>query len=187
MSDTNNIQNQFAKLSNGTIWHINTDRLKHNKVQLRNKNKTLLYRFSEFKKLNATQPTKAEILAFLETEKVYINEISQKLVKRAILAQLLIELDDELQSEYSDNKNFADKLRKSNQEAERLISKQYDAIYNNNPTIVTNLLNQVDVFVNKCSKLNTEDFMHINTVLDDYINNPEKHKTDKVTLTKLKE
>lgn len=128
-----------------------------------------------------------ELKSFLDEDGKKLEGLSLKLVKRIILAQTLIEWDDELILEHSNDNYFRNQLAKSNKECERIASKYYDIIYKADSNTSQNLMNAIDRVTTKLSTLNVDDYPFFENLLDDYLNNKEEYKNQKVYFRKIEE
>lgn len=85
---------------------------------------------------------------------------------------MLIDTNDDLKNtKYFDNR-LKGEVKKLEKLLVRSINKQYTIIYNNNPELVHNLLNKVEALVEKLSSCQIDDLAMINTVIDNYLKNP---------------
>ena len=180
---------QHIKHKNGTIFQV----LMHDKNEdicfLRRGNK-----YIKKKKLELHQGlvsgewlaiNEHELGRFTNEDEIKIQWLTMKLVKRIILAQTLIEGDDELIPEYSDDKYFRGLLEKSNKECERIASKQYDKIYGADNTTSQNLMNAIDRVTTKLSSLNVDDYPYFENLLDKYLSNKEEYQKEVVYFDKI--
>jgi hypothetical protein len=98
---------------------------------------------------------------------------------------LLIELDDELIEDYENEKTFRNHLLKTNKEAERIASKNYDRLYNVDKTILQNFMREIDELTAGISSFELTDYLHLNRMVADYKINPEKYQEKSIEFTKI--
>ena len=101
------------------------------------------------------------------------NDIQHKALKVIILSQLLLEAMDDIKQ----TTLYSFKLKQSGNRFTTLlekIAKQTDLIYNENPTLITNIYNQIDGLVESLSKLDVEGMVTVGKMSEDYLNNQEE-------------
>ncbi|WNH10069.1 hypothetical protein [Thalassobellus suaedae] len=126
-----------------------------------------------------------EYRAWFKEDHEYMMDLSNRLVKRVLLSQILLELDDSLEPDFEDNKYFKNVLEKSKKQCERLANDQFDRLYGIDETYVTNFTNTIDNVATLCTKLGLQDYVHLSKLLEDYAANPEKYQKDTVEFIKL--
>lgn len=131
--------------------------------------------------------TKLEVEDWLKKDDEYIEAFTRKLVKRIILAQVLIEQNDELIADNVESKHLVNLLRKSNKELERIVGKHFDNIYGADKTITTNLSNAIDKVSKQLSELQVQQFIIVEDFLTSLKNNPEQYEKKSYQLTKIEE
>lgn len=183
------ILDQYVKNEDGSIFHVLQHKTKPHLCLLRTKNKYIQKPILEIRQGLADGTWKGvnehEWKKWVEIDNAYVEEFTIKLIKRTLLAQLLLELDDELIPDFEDNKYFKGLLEKSNKECERIACKSYDRLYGADKEMSQNLMNQVDDYTSKAAKLAIHDFPHLNNMLEAYLENPEEHKKNPVYFTKI--
>lgn len=186
---TVNILDTFVKSKSGTIYQVIPHNTKKGVVLLRNKNKyiekTLVELKQEIVNRNWFSINEHEYRKWAEEDNKHMMLLSHKLVKRILLTQLLIELDDELESDFNNDKYMRNVIEKSKKQCERLVVAQYNKIYETDKTYVTNFMNSIDDFATTCAQFKIEDFLHINTLIRRYNENPEQYQDKMIAFTKL--
>ena len=179
----------FVKNKAGVIFFVLNHKTKPGKVLLRLRNK-----YFEKGRLELQQEivdgkwsmiNEHEWRRWAEEDNEYMMELSQKLVKRILLSQILLELDDSLTEDFEDDKHFVNTLNKSKKQCERIANKQFDRIYFANKTFTTNFMNKIDQVATICSKLGVDGFMHTAQTLQHYIDHPEEYRDEDVVITEL--
>lgn len=179
----------YIKNKTGSIYQVLADYKKPGKVLLRSKNRYISKYLMDIKQGVVTGEWSSvnvgELKKWIEKDNKYMEALTQKLLKRVILSQLLLELDDELMQDYKDNSNFKNHINKSNKAAERLFSKQYDELYKVDKTTLQNFMGQVDELTSLTSSFELTDFLYLNIIVKDYKNNPQKYQEAKIQFTKI--
>lgn len=181
------VSQSFLKSPSGFIFQILPNKVP-GKLFLRSKNNYHKDTVQGVrKKLDSgwSHPTKPEVEEWLKKDDAYIEAFTRKLVKRIILAQVLIEQNDELIADNVDSKHLVNQLRKSNKELERIVGKHFDNIYGADKTITTNLSNSIDKVAKQLSELQVQHFIIVEDFLTDLKNNPEKFEKKSYELTKI--
>lgn len=182
---------QYIKHKNGSIFHMLEHKTDPSAVWLRSKNNYTKKRRLEIKQgiVNGTWLliNEHEWKRWVKEDNSYIEKFTQKLVKRTILTQLLIELDDELIADHEDIPQFRKLLERSNKEAERIAVKNYDRLYAIDKTILQNLMNTIDGITDKMSGLDVADFIYLDKAVKEFIENPEKFREEEVELIKIEQ
>jgi hypothetical protein len=182
-------RDSHIKNKNGAIFQVFADKKRHGKVYLRSRNKYISIDMLKLKQglvngewLNVNV---GELKTWISEDSAYILNLTQKLLKRVILTQLLIELDDELIEDYENEKTFRNHLLKTNKEAERIASKNYDRLYNVDKTILQNFMREIDELTAGISSFELTDYLHLNRMVADYKINPEKYQEKSIEFTKI--
>lgn len=185
MSD---ILSQYIKHKNGAIFQI----LSHTRpelVWLRTKNKYTAYKRRSLRQgiVDGKWFTinEHEWRQWVKKDNEYIDRFVKKLLKRVILAQLLIENDDSLIEDFEDVPQFRKLLERTNKESERIAIKNYDRLYAVDKTVLQNLTNAIDSITKKMADCDIEEFFAIEKVLDNYLNNREEFKDKPITLKEI--
>lgn len=181
----------FVKSNTGTIYQVIPHKTKKDVVLLRINNSYIEKPFKKVKQEIVDGKWSAinqhEYREWIKKDHEYMVDLSERLVKRVMFSQLLLELDDTFERDFQDNKYFKNVLEKSKKQCERLITSQYDRLYDTDKTYVTNFMNGIDGFMTKCAALGIDDFIHLNILMDKYVKNPEEYQEDMVELKQLKD
>ena len=178
----------YVKTDKGTIYHV----IKHKKNErlcyLRRRNTFIEYKISDVKQRLVTggwsSINEHEWKKFVEKDNAYIEALSQRLIKRIIIAQLLLEVNDELIEDNEDNKYLKNKLEKSNKECERIVRKNYDTLYYTDENMVQNVLNKIESLTEKLSKMNIVEIMDVEDIVSRYLEDPEKYRSETIEMEK---
>ena len=187
---TKEVLESYTKhVKTGAIFQVLTDPNKEGKLLLRAKNSQKVFTHLQLQQgiVNGTwtKVNEHEVRQFIEKENKHMEELNNKLVKRVILSQLLLELDDELKEDYSDDKYIHGLLERCDKAFERLIREAYKRMYDIDKTFLINLLKNVDGAVDKISKVEVQNFIPLNNLLEDFSKNPEKYIPKAVEMTIL--
>lgn len=180
---------EFVKTKSGTIYQIILHQSKPDKILLRIRND---YKESSLKSIKQGlvdgkffEVNEHEKKAWIEKDTKYMDSLTKKIVKRIIISQLLIELDEELIEDFESDKRMRSVLTRSTKECERVTVKKYDKLYKTNKTFLTNFINEVDKFTTTCSNFDIHEFIFLNKMVKDYMDNPDKFQPETVQLTKI--
>lgn len=183
------ISKSFLKSPSGFIFQILPTKAP-GRILLRSKNdyhKETVEGAQKKLKSGWSHPTKEEVEEWIKKDDAYIESFTRKLVKRIILAQVLIEQNDELIADNVNDKYLVNQLKKSNKELERVVGKHYDNIYNADKTVTQNIANAVDNITKQLAGLQSQHYIIVENFLTDLKNNPEKFEKKSYELTKIEE
>lgn len=114
------------------------------------------------------------------------SDTSQKALKVIVYSQLLAESIDDLKNTSLYKYKTKQRLNNTEQLLKNYI-KQYDDVYNANPEIATNILNELDLLIEKLASKNITQIITINQMHDRYLESPEVFNQNfNLKLTKLK-
>lgn len=122
---------------------------------------------------------------WVKEDNIKLERLSQRILKRTIYTQLLLELDDQLKEDHEGEKNFINHINKTQKVAERLANKMYDRIYEADKENLTNIEKQVDEITSTLSSASIYDLVHLNVLVKDYFKNPEKYQKKEVVFEKI--
>lgn len=94
-------------------------------------------------------------------------------LKMIILSQLLIEANDELRNTQVYKHKVKSQLNNTVKMLESLYDSDYTKVYKNNPEMCTNVVNKVDILVNKIKGMTVDQFVILDAVIDKYLENKE--------------
>ena len=180
---------EYVKHPNGAIFRVLVHPRKLGKVYLQSKNN-----YKEFDYLAIKNGLVAgdwlainqhELKKHLKSEELYREQLTRKLIKRVLFTQLLMELDDSLKEDYENDNYIRGILERSEKLFERLVTEQYAKFYSIDKQMVLNFLKHIETFISKAINLGVEDFYQVNDMLDLYLSNPEKYRSDVVMLEKI--
>lgn len=179
----------YIKHKNGAIFQVLENERVPGQVFLRAKNTYTKKPLLELRQglVNGTwfPINEHEWKRWVKKDNEYIEQLTHKKVKRIILAQLLLELDEELVKDNADDKRFRAVLERSNKETERIASKMYDKLYEANKETLQNLANFIDELTTKMGKFKVEEFPYILNMVDKYLEDPEKCQKENLYFTKV--
>jgi hypothetical protein len=136
---------------------------------------------------NYTYPNEHELRKFIALENAYVENITHKLIKRVMLGQLIIELDDELRVDFKDDKYIRNQIEKTEKIFLRIIDDKYQAMYGANKEVLQTLLNKMEGTVTKIAKFRPDDFYELDEWLEKFLENPEAYRKEDVELVKIDE
>lgn len=181
---------QYIKnTATGALYHVLQDKKSINNLHLRSKN-----RYESCNKLKLEQgivdgkwitPNVHEIKKHIEEENAYFEALTYRLVKRIMFTQLLLELDDELVKDYSDDKYVSGLLKRCEKEFLRLVLETYPKMYSIDKQMLISFMNNIDSFVGKIAKLQVHEFVIANKMIDDYLADPNTHTPEIIQLDKI--
>lgn len=176
--DINTFLNQYVATETGTVFHVLQSKKNKNICYLRRKNKNIQTTLLAIKQNLVDGKYKAinehQLKAFLKEDNAYIEQFSQKLTKRTILAQLLLELDDELIQDFAHDKRMKSVLTRSNKEVERVSCKMYDRVYNAEEKIAQQVMNEIDTMTTNIGKLDLSNLLVVGKIVKEYIRAPKE-------------
>lgn len=180
---------EYVKHPNGAIFRVLAHPRKVGKVYLQSKNNYKEFDYLAIKKGLVAGDwlpiNQHELKKHLKSEELYREQLTRKLVKRVLFTQLQMELDDSLKEDYENDNYVRGILERSEKLFSRLVTEQYAKFYNIDKQMVLNFLKHIETFVDKAINLGVEDFYQVNEMLDLYLANPEKYRSDVVMLEKI--
>ena len=106
--------------------------------------------------------------------------------KSIILSQLLLEANDSLVGTRFYKQEFKRDLNKCIGSLERLTEQYYKTIYDNDPEMVTNILNKIESLVDTLKTSSIEDLIMIESIINKYNSNKDQFReTEEVSFNKI--
>ena len=102
---------------------------------------------------------------FLVDDQLIIKIVSDLIVKRSILTQLLIELDDELKPHFEGDNQGLNHIQKSQDYLDRKNKKTYHTLHGQNEQLLFNIMNAIDGLTSTLSKKSVDDLLKINDLI----------------------
>lgn len=118
-------------------------------------------------------------------EKVYTEEVLEyknNVLKALIYNQLCTEANDVLIDTVEHDKYLVNLLKKANKGLERKSIKHLEGVYGADPQMLTNIFNAIDSFVGKMAKTLPHEFFYLNSIIDEYNQDPAKYIGRKIEL-----
>ncbi len=106
-----------------------------------------------------------------EQQKITTEQISY--LKSVVLSQLLLEANEALSNTTAYRQNLKQQINRVNNILEPIVRQEFDSIYNSDPEMTTNILNKIDLLVNKIASYQMEEFVILEAVIEKYHNNKE--------------
>ncbi|TXG83239.1 MAG: hypothetical protein E6R13_04125 [Spirochaetes bacterium] len=94
-------------------------------------------------------------------------------VKSLILSQLLIDANDDLEGTPFYDTRLKTDVKRLEKTLIKAINKQFMVIYNQNPELMHNIMRKVENLIAKLSSCQIDDLTMLETVLDNYLKDPE--------------
>jgi len=106
--------------------------------------------------------------------------------KSLILSQLLLEVNDSLVGTKFYKQEFKRDLNKCISSLEGFTEHYYKTMYDNDPEMVTNILNKIESLVDTLKTASIEDLIIIESIINKYTNNKDQFReTEEVAFNKL--
>lgn len=110
--------------------------------------------------------------------KVYTEEVMRyknDVLKSLIYNQLCIEANDNLIGTIEHDNYLNNLLAKANKGLERKANKHLGEVYGADPQMLTNIFNAIDGFVSRMAKSLPHEFFYLNSIYDEYNQDPTKY------------
>lgn len=116
-----------------------------------------------------------------------INNKHLNYLKSVLIAQLLLEANDELKGSKAFKQNIKYQVGKTNKLLEEVYQEGFNVVYYNNPEFCTNVLNKIDSLIHKIKTATIDELVMIDALIDKYYENSEEIKENQeIEFTKLK-
>lgn len=107
-------------------------------------------------------------------------------LKSVLIAQLLLEANDELKGSEAFRQNIKYQVGKTNKLLEQVYQEGFNTIYYNNPEMCTNVLNKIDSLIHKIKVASIDELVIIDALVDQYFKNKEEiNETQTAEFTKI--
>ena len=107
-------------------------------------------------------------------------------LKSVLMAQLLLEANDELKGSEAFRQNIKYQVGKTNKLLEQVYQQGFNTIYYNNPEMCTNVLNKIDNLIHKIKIASIDELVIIDALVDQYFKNKEEiNETQTAEFTKI--
>lgn len=117
-----------------------------------------------------------------------INNKHLNYLKSVLIAQLLLEANDELKGSKAFKQNIKYQVGKTNKLLEEVYQEGFNVVYYNNPEFCTNVLNKIDSLIHKIKIATIDELVMIDALIDKYYENSEEIKENQeIEFTKLKQ
>ena len=122
-----------------------------------------------------------------EENKEQISDKHLNYLKSVLIAQLLLEANDELKGSKAFKQNIKYQVGKTNKLLEEVYQEGFNVVYYNNPEFCTNVLNKIDSLIHKIKIATIDELVMIDALIDKYYENSEEIKENQeIEFTKLK-
>jgi len=107
--------------------------------------------------------------------------------KSLMLSQLLLEANDSLVGTKFYKQEFKRDLNKCIGSLEKFTEQYYKTMYDNDPEMVTNILNKIEGLLDTLKTASIEDLIMIESIINKYNNNKDQFReTEQVVFNKIK-
>ena len=115
-----------------------------------------------------------------------INDRHLAYLKCVLISQLLLEANDDLKGSKAFKQNVKLQVNKTSNILESVYQDGFNAIYNNNPEMCTNVLNKIDSLMHSIKTASIDELVMIEALVKQYKENKEEiNKTQITEFTKL--
>lgn len=115
-----------------------------------------------------------------------INDRHLAYLKCVLISQLLLEANDDLKGSKAFKQNVKLQVNKTSNILENVYQDGFNAIYNNNPEMCTNVLNKIDSLMHSIKTASIDELVMIEALVKQYKENKEEiNKTQITEFTKL--
>lgn len=125
-----------------------------------------------------------EVAAWDSVYSEHMLKITQKVLKHVIVAELLIEIDEDLDADEIGDRYFRNLLAKSNKQAMRIAEKHFNNLYKVDPVILQNMMRVMEELVSNVSKLGLEDYPFFAKFTEKYFEDPKSFRNQEVEFVK---
>ena len=107
-------------------------------------------------------------------------------LKSVLIAQLLLEANDELKGSKAFRQNIKYQVGKTNKLLEEVYQEGFNTVYYNNPEFCTNVLNKLDGLFDKIKTASIDELVIIDALIDQYYKDQDTiNEEQKVEFTKI--
>ena len=107
-------------------------------------------------------------------------------LKSVLIAQLLLEANDDLIGSKAFKQNVKYQVSKTNKLLEEVYKDGFKTIYYNNPEFCTNVLNKIDSLIHKIKTASVDELVMIDALVEKYFEEQETiNKEQEVMFTKI--
>lgn len=107
-------------------------------------------------------------------------------LKSVLIAQLLLEANDELKGSKAFRQNIKYQVGKTNKLLEEVYQEGFNTVYHNNPEMCINVLNKIDGLIHKIKTASIDELVMIDALVDKYFENKDEiNETQTAEFTKI--
>jgi hypothetical protein len=114
----------------------------------------------------------------------HILNVTQKVLKHVMIAELLIEVDEDLDTEEIGDSYFRNLLAKSNKQAMRIAEKHFNNLYKVDPVMLQNMMRVMEELVSNVAKLPLEDYPFFAKFTEKYFEDAKSFRSQEVQFIK---
>jgi hypothetical protein len=121
-----------------------------------------------------------------ETKEQVISDKHLNYLKSVLIAQLLLEANDELKGSKAFRQNIKYQVGKTNKLLEEVYQEGFNTVYHNNPEMCINVLNKIDGLIHKIKTATIDELVMIDALVDKYFENKDEiNETQTAEFTKI--
>ena len=121
-----------------------------------------------------------------ETKEQVISDKHLNYLKSVLIAQLLLEANDELKGSKAFRQNIKYQVGKTNKLLEEVYQEGFNTVYHNNPEMCINVLNKIDGLIHKIKTASIDELVMIDALVDKYFENKDEiNETQTAEFTKI--
>lgn len=94
-------------------------------------------------------------------------------LKTVLLSQLLLEANEEIVATNRYKQNLKQQINRTNNILEPIVREEFDSVYKTDPEMTTNILNKIELLVDKIASYQIEELVMLESIVDKYENNKE--------------
>ena len=122
----------------------------------------------------------------MDREEQVISDKLLNYLKSGLIAQLLLEANDELKGSKAFRQNIKYQVGKTNKLLEEVYQEGFNTVYHNNPEMCINVLNKIDGLIHKIKTATIDELVMIDALVDKYFENKDEiNETQTAEFTKI--
>ena len=110
----------------------------------------------------------------MDREEQVISDKHLNYLKSVLIAQLLLEANDELKGSKAFRQNIKYQVGKTNKLLEEVYREGFNTVYHNNPEMCINVLNKIDGLIHKIKTATIDELVMIDALVDKYFENKDE-------------
>lgn len=122
---------------------------------------------------------------WVKKDNAYIEAMSQRIIKRGILCGLIYDLDEDLKKDNEGQNTLINHLERSQKACDRVANKHLDTLFGIDQNVFQNISKAIDETTTKMSKLQMHEYLFVNNMVDDILQNTDKYLNLPVEIEKF--